>query len=472
MRIIILFFISLLTIQYSCAFNDYAILSGRVKNVHQKEITVVVYKDASSGLEYVFNAPIDPDGNFKTFVDIEFPVIGYIKLGQQGAPLYLQPDDSIFLQIDESDFNQSIIYSGKGAANLNMYMSYFRLTELSKKGEQQARNFNSVTDEEFIHISDSFVRSNQHLIDSLKKVYQPESEFYSYLKNEMYYRNAEQVISFPLMKNFMTKQNRPPTYSKFFVDYISNQNLKDESLSRHPDYIKFLNSTLTYDVIVSLQSNEFLTTEELYSRKYKFILKNIVPRRLQLALMGALVSDAIESNHLNYVQKIYEEFNKESADIVLLNALKDKMKQVGFVDNSEQAMNFTLNDINGKKVSLNDFKGKLIYLDFWATWCNPCMMEMPFSIELQKKFAKGKNIVFLFVSIDDDEQKWKYVVKERNITGVHLISPRSTTNILKQYQLTSIPRHYIIGKDGKILDSNASGPSDRNTEILIRKYLN
>jgi len=457
------------------SFNDYAVISGRVKNAQSKELSIVIYRDASSGLEFVYNAPIDPDGYFKTFVDIEFPVIGYFKIGSMASPIYLQPNDSIFLQLDESNFKESIRFSGNGSENLMMYTQYFRVSENASKAklnQAETKNFTDVNDEEFIHASDSFIRANTHLIDSLKNIYHPASEFYSYLKTEMYYRNAEQVVSFPVMKNYMMKLNTPPSYSKPFTDFISKQNFKDETLSRQPDYIKFLNSTLTYFVITSLQPNENISYEELYVRKYTFIQQKIQSRRLQLAVMGALISEAIEINQANFVQKMYDEFIKETADIVLANALKDKMKQVSSLAIGEKATNFILTDINGKKVSLSDFKGKLIYLDFWATWCGPCMMEMPKSIELQKKFSGDKNIVFLFVSIDDDEKKWKQIVKERNLTGTHLISPGRNSAIVKQYNVVSIPRHYIISKDGTILDANASGPSDKNTEALIRKYLN
>ena len=473
MRKIIFLFFLIVSIQTLQAFNNYAIICGRVKNAQSKELNIVIYKDASSGLEFVFNPRIDPEGNFKAFVDIEFPVIGYLKLGQYASPIYLQPDDSLYLVIDESNFNGSVKFSGKGEANLNMYTAFFYLTEIAMKDKASKvkRSFNDVSDEEFIFTNDSFTRTQLNIIDSLKKVFEPSSEFYLYFKTETYYRNANQVVSFPLMKNYMNKSNTPPTYSKPFVDFVLNQNLNDETLSRHPDYIKFLNSTLTYFVIASLQPNENISIEELYNRKYKFIIQKIKSRRLQLALMAAVTSEALENNQAKYVQKMYDEFIKETADKVLADALKDKMKEIAFLVNGSKATNFTLSDLNGKKVSLNDFKGKLIYLDFWATWCGPCMMEMPHSIELQKKFVNDKNIVFLFVSIDDDEQKWKNVVKERNITGTHLISPGRTSAIVKTYNLESIPRHYLIGKDGMVIDTNAPGPSDKNTEQLIRKYL-
>ena len=455
------------------AFNEYAVISGSIKNAQSKELTIVIYKDASSGLEYVFNAHLDIEGNFKSYVSIEFPVVGYIKIGNQASPIYLQPDDSVFLTLDETKFFESIRFQGNGAENLNMYTSYFYLTQTNMRNRvSQGRKYNEVTDADFILTSDSFIKVQQHVIDSLKKEYQPASEFYSYLKAEMYYQNADQIISFPLMKNYYLKHNGPPTYSKPFVDFMSKQNLNDEALSRHVNYIKFLNSTLTYFVVASLEQNESITPEELYARKYKFILQKIPSRRLQLAVMASLVSDALENNQAKEVQKIFAEFNKETADIILANALKDKLKEVAVLSNGAEATGFTLSDLNGKKVSLSDFKGKLIYLDFWATWCGPCMMEMPHSIELQKKFSNVKNIVFLFVSIDDDEQKWKNIVKERGITGTHLISPGRTSAIVKNYNLMSIPRHYIIDKNGIVIDANASGPSDKNTEALIRKYLN
>ena len=83
----------------------------------------------------------------------------------------------------------------------------------------------------------------------------------------------------------------------------------------------------------------------------------------------------------------------------------------------------------------------------------------------------GKDVIFLFVSIDDDEMAWKRMIKEKNLTGIHLISAGEfDSDVAQQYNVRGIPHYVIIGKDGNILDINAKRPSGGVKEDL-EKYL-
>src|SRR6187549_1554121 len=76
-------------------------------------------------------------------------------------------------------------------------------------------------------------------------------------------------------------------------------------------------------------------------------------------------------------------------------------------------LNFTLKDMNGIDVKLASFKGKVIVLNFWATWCGPCRVEIPYLIELQRQY--GEDLVVLGVSVDDPAEKLKPYAVEMKI---------------------------------------------------------
>jgi thiol-disulfide isomerase/thioredoxin len=139
------------------------------------------------------------------------------------------------------------------------------------------------------------------------------------------------------------------------------------------------------------------------------------------------------------------------------------------------APSFTLDNIDGKKVSLSDFKGKVVYIDFWATWCGPCLAEMPHSKKLREKFAGNENIVFMYVSVDnsDSEDNWKAVVKKKDIVGVNLISRNGgeEEHVGEHFGLQYIPRFVLIDKTGKVANFEAPTPGDSKTEELIKKLL-
>ena len=136
---------------------------------------------------------------------------------------------------------------------------------------------------------------------------------------------------------------------------------------------------------------------------------------------------------------------------------------IAFTNNkfSNVAPGITLNDINGKKVSLSDFKGKVVYLDLWASWCGPCLYEMSHSQDVKAKYRENPEVVFLYISIDSDQDAWKRMVKKKNIHGIHLNSKGGKEDdVINKFKANTIPRYILIDKNGNIADDNAKRPSD------------
>ncbi|WMJ73784.1 TlpA disulfide reductase family protein [Cytophagaceae bacterium ABcell3] len=134
---------------------------------------------------------------------------------------------------------------------------------------------------------------------------------------------------------------------------------------------------------------------------------------------------------------------------------------------------FTLRDIDGKNVSLSDFKGKVVFIDYWATWCMPCLVEINKSKYLKEHYADADDVVFLYVSIDKDEEKWKKMVEKKGIEGTHLISLEGKEdNLLQKFGIEAIPRFMLVDKSGKIVDFDARNPSDKKIIKDIDKLRN
>ena len=119
-------------------------------------------------------------------------------------------------------------------------------------------------------------------------------------------------------------------------------------------------------------------------------------------------------------------------------------------------------DYAGGKKSLSDFKGKYVFIDLWATWCGPCKYEVPFLIELEKKYH-GKNIQFVSISIDrqKDKEKWKKMIAKEGMTGTHLLADKEIdSDFVKAYYVEAIPQFILLDPQGKIVSNNTPRPSE------------
>ena len=128
---------------------------------------------------------------------------------------------------------------------------------------------------------------------------------------------------------------------------------------------------------------------------------------------------------------------------------------------------FKYKDVNGKTVSLKDLRGKYVYIDVWATWCTPCRGELPYLKELEKKL-EGKNICFLSISCDKDVEKWKQMVKDEELGGIH-VNTGGDQVFMKAYGIKGIPRFILLDKEGKIVNLEMTRPSQKLTLETLMK---
>jgi peroxiredoxin len=133
-------------------------------------------------------------------------------------------------------------------------------------------------------------------------------------------------------------------------------------------------------------------------------------------------------------------------------------------------LNFTLKDVQGKNIRLADYKGKVILLDFWATWCGPCKIEIPWFIEFQKTYGP-QGLQVIGVSVDDTVEKLRPYVKEHQM-NYPVLQGLHHDDIQDAYgPLWGIPVTTIISRDGKICAKHSGISSKENFEKEIKSLL-
>jgi cytochrome c biogenesis protein CcmG/thiol:disulfide interchange protein DsbE len=134
----------------------------------------------------------------------------------------------------------------------------------------------------------------------------------------------------------------------------------------------------------------------------------------------------------------------------------------------KKAPDFTLTDATGQRITLSAFKGKVVLLDFWATWCGGCKLEIPWYIEFQQKY-QDKGLAVIGVSMDEEGMKIvKPFLAQKNIKYPVVIG---NDGLAAQYNLTSMPMTLLIDRDGKIAVSHTGVVDKGNFESHIQDLL-
>ena len=110
------------------------------------------------------------------------------------------------------------------------------------------------------------------------------------------------------------------------------------------------------------------------------------------------------------------------------------------------APDFALNDSEGVRIKLSDYKGRVVLLNFWATWCKGCVLEIPWFIEFQERY-KENGLTIIGVSIDDSWKPVKAFVEEKKVNYPIVLD---TEGLRKIYELNSMPMTLLIDRIGEI----------------------
>ncbi|MDP9169592.1 MAG: TlpA family protein disulfide reductase [Acidobacteriota bacterium] len=134
-----------------------------------------------------------------------------------------------------------------------------------------------------------------------------------------------------------------------------------------------------------------------------------------------------------------------------------------------QAPEFALNDANGRVVHLADYKGKVVLLDFWATWCGPCNIEIPWFKDFERKY-KDRGFEVLGVSMDDEG--WKAInpfVSLKKVNYRIVLGDDKTSELYGGIE--ALPTAFVIDRDGRIASVHVGLPGKEDFENAIEKLL-
>ncbi|MGY3792521.1 TlpA family protein disulfide reductase [Aquimarina sp. 433] len=432
---------------------EYVIFSGKVVNKNADKLSV-------RGNDFTKKIDIQEDGTFMDTLDITKNGYYRFSIGSESSEIYLKKGEDLTLSIDTKEFDESIQYTGK-AANVNSYLATkYLVKEKFEETEGQRDTLNNSNPVDFkqkilSHKNElSGLLTNSKINDTTFISEQQKYNHYDYLFH----------INFYLYYN-------PSTLSK--SDSITTNSLEKE--------LNSIDLTNESDFKTS-NAYRFLVSSNYGREKRKQSFKDSIPYYdAFIDGLSDVKNDYIRNSLMDemtwYIsagnpesEKIYKALMAKSTDTAFQRRITESFNKIKLLTKGNDSPTFDYENYNGGSTKLADLKDHYVYIDVWATWCKPCIAEIPSLKKLEKEY--DEKIKFVSISVDNkrDHDAWKTMIKEKELSGIQLFADNSwSSKFIRDYDVQGIPRFILIDKEGKIVNADAPRPSDPRLVTLFKE---
>lgn len=383
----------------------------------------------------------DADGNFS--IKFKAANANYYRLGRNA--LYLTPGDNLEVYIDKSN-PKLATFKGQGAA-ANMYM---KNTPFPKGGS-------------FIEAGKYVKESPEATVAAVEEQAALRTKELAAVKNvTMEFKRLETAR---IKADLINSINNGENYGTYVLK------LKGDAAKAYAEnYIK------TVAPKVAQYSKGFVDPSLMKMVVYRDIADEVIKQGGKAADIQTIKDWYAMSTLVREMQKVSDKKQLAAFEPKIAACKTERykvaankmLKHLMSFGKGDTAVDFSTVDMAGNQVNLSSLKGKVIYVDIWATWCGPCMQEMPHFEKLKLQYKDNPNVVFVSLSIDDSEKPWKQSVEGRKADGYQWLINRAK---LQAYNIVGIPRSLLIDKDFKIVDMDAPMPSEAAAVTAINDLL-
>ena len=390
--------------------------------------------------------------------------------------LFLEPGGQLHIDADLLDLPQSLRFSGQGAAN-NQFLATLR----SRFPDYLRIDYKNLEVDAFRKIIDQRRLELESFLDEGCSQYQLTPGFITYYRAKITYEWAEQLVSYRIGYYMQNGRERPVLPADYY-DVLNQVELVDEVAIGISHYQNFLEynfdrleeeaeeraereqlseeqrrafiqpHTIAYlpDFIVRLDEEQrrgdLIQPHNVVYHLAKRLLHGKV---LYFFLAGEIIKD-FQDGRFDQGEQRLAEFLQDNPYPAYTEVVEKVVREASKLKPGQPAPDFTLGDLEGRSVSLSDFKGQAVFLDFWASWCGPCIADLPHLAKIKQQIQNQK-VVFLSISLDASVEQWHQAVEAHTLTGVHVHAPGGWQAAVAQlYQVRSIPSYFLVGPDGRM----------------------
>ena len=421
--------------------------SGKIENPTYSSVAIVNNND----FKKIFK--LNDKNEFSDTLAIPHKGMYTFSDGRESASIYLDKDYDIHLTLNAKEFDETIKYTGKGAENNNFLAQKYLINE-REIGDGYAL---FASDEKtFLEKQGNVDKQYFDLLKELK-----DKDFVDLQSKEILYNSFLAISSYKTYHRYITKDMSFETSQEFLKPLLSLD------YNNEADYIKYQ----SYKQLVNAHYLRGINDPKKIEQTLNNIC-SIKSKKIKNGVINEILSSKLDVSNEN-VTLLYNTFIKKCNDDFYTEEFTRNYNSIKKLLKGQPSPKFAFKDVNDKLVKLDDLKGKYVYIDVWATWCAPCMGEIPYLKKLEENYH-DKNIAFVSISVDNARayNKWKQMVADKELKGYQLFADKSwQSDFVQAYRIVGIPTFILIDPKGNIVSASAMRPSNPDLRVLFDSLL-